>query len=200
MNEPQTHHQQKDKPREAHFLMPCLRAKRSPDHPRGERRTLLVPIGNSDTELVDEVWVVLHVDTSQSEIGVNTQIPRRIPTHPQRLGSPLNHPDTPGKRHTKLGISPKSSSTNPRPVPRRLRRFVRSCPPSPIGLPAYRWMQTGMTAVITARIRRSRESTRASCLVLLCERAARWDCAGRCRTASVVGRLETGSVGGASIE
>ena len=28
------------------------------------------------------------------------QIPRRIPTHPQRLGRPLNHPNTPGKRHT----------------------------------------------------------------------------------------------------
>ncbi|MDU7413216.1 MAG: hypothetical protein E7L25_03100, partial [Varibaculum cambriense] len=27
-------------------------------------------------------------------------IPRRIPTHPQRLGRTLNHPDTPGKRHT----------------------------------------------------------------------------------------------------
>lgn len=58
---------------------------------------------------------------------------------------------------------------------------------------------TGTNATTTARIRRAREATRASCQVLLCEKTARWDCAGRCGTASVAGRLETSPVGGASI-
>lgn len=53
-------------------------------------------------------------------------------------------------------------------------------------------------ATTTARIRRAKEATRANCQVRLCEKTARWDCAGKCRTASVAGRLETSPVGGAS--
>lgn len=58
---------------------------------------------------------------------------------------------------------------------------------------------TGTNTTTTARIRRAREATRASCQVLLCEKTARSDCAGRCEAASVTGRLETNPVGGASI-
>lgn len=53
-------------------------------------------------------------------------------------------------------------------------------------------------ATTTARIRRAKEATRANCQVRLCEKTARWDCAGKRRTASVAGRLETSPVGGAS--
>ena len=79
---------------------------------------------------------------------------------------------------------------------RRLHPHGHPTRPSKTG---SRSTPTGVNATATARIRRARELTRASCLVLLCERLARYDCAGRCRTASVAGRLETGPVGGANI-
>lgn len=44
---------QKDKPREAHFLMPCLRAKEAPA-PRGETRPPLVPISWIGAHQLDE--------------------------------------------------------------------------------------------------------------------------------------------------
>lgn len=41
------------------------------------------------------------------------QIPRRIPTHPQRLGRTLNHPNTPSKIHTKCYLALKCCSILP---------------------------------------------------------------------------------------
>lgn len=48
------------------------------------------------------------------------QIPRRIPTHPQRLGRTLTHPDTPGKRHTIRALAPKTHNSGISPTIRAL--------------------------------------------------------------------------------
>ena len=93
----------------------------------------------------------------------------------------------------------KSSSTNLLVLGLRSLMLASSWPPYPTGQQGSHSTPTGTNATITARIRRAREATRASCQVLLCEKTARWDCAGRCGTASVAGRLETSPVGGASI-
>ena len=46
-------------------------------------------------------------DRLRHRYQLQPRLSRRIPTHPQRLGRPLNHPDTPGKRHTKCYLAPK---------------------------------------------------------------------------------------------